>query len=290
MLHWTSAGAVGAPRVVQIRVTRHYPDRVRAGAPQPARSLSDAEVRENIHYFVVERRGPRTVASDALVLSGVALAARGGLAHVVAEARTWGLQRVTLHLGAGARGDLLASPLGREVDALACGVSDVQDLADVGVLTTAPTGRPFHVSAVVTLDANGLARLEDLSRGLARVRPQRVVLTWPLVGPDRPPAPARVLIELRTAVSRLEDAGVETVIKGLPLCKLDELRDRAGRTGNRWYVDAAHQRERALLFLPHVIRLEKADMCRFCAASVDCDGVPEAWLRSGDVGPLAPIR
>ena len=51
MLTWTGSGAVERPRVVQIRVQRSYPGRVRAGAPVPTRSMTCEEVLANVRYF-----------------------------------------------------------------------------------------------------------------------------------------------------------------------------------------------------------------------------------------------
>lgn len=284
VLRFTAAGLVATPETVQIRVTRQLPGRLVAGAPEPARGLEDAEVQENLRHFTLGLQGPRTRPCTGLVLSGVALASRPGLAEVLRQGRRWGLQRVTLHLGRGQRDALRRSPLRQQVDDLAFVVRGDEDLADVAALCRAGP----RLTAVVPLDAPTLPWLDRLAATLARLAPARVVLTWPLQG-DPPPHAARVAAALPAAVRVLEEAGVQVGIKGLPLCALGPLARLGWRTGNRWYVDEAHQLERALLFLPDVIRFAKEDDCRFCAAADRCDGTPARWLVHGVSGPLRPI-
>lgn len=283
MLHWTTGGAVAAPETLQIRVTARYPGRLAAGAPAPTRTLDDDEVRDNVRCFTVERRGPRTRPCRALVLAGVDLAGRHGLGDVLADARGWGVERVVLHVGHGDRAALGASPVARHVDAVAMTVAD-DDLADVAALA-----RRLDVTAVVRLDAATLPRLAGLARGLAAVRPSRVVLTWPFPGDEEPPHADRVAAALPEAVRALDAAGVSCGIKGLPACRLGDLGARLWRSGNRWYVDADHQRDRALLFFPDVVRFARTEECRFCAISDRCDGAPEAWLRRGLAGVLRAV-
>jgi len=283
MLRFTAAGVVSTPTTVQIRVTRTLPGRLAAGAPVPERTLSDDEVEANLHHFVVGLRGPRTRACTALVLSGVQLQARHGLAQVVRRARSWGLQRVTLHLGRDERLALRRTPLAECLDDLAIVVRDELDLGDVAAL-----GRQgLAVTAVLPLDQAGLARLQGTASALARIRPRRVVLTWPLDG-ELPPHAARVAPLLPAPVEQLEQAGVSVLIKGLPLCALGPLARLGGRTRNRWYVDAAHQLDQALLFFPDVLRFAKEDGCRWCSLEPECDGAPARWLAARRTGPLHP--
>ena len=84
-------------------------------------------------------------------------------------------------------------------------------------------------------------------------------------------------------------AGIDVGLKGLPACRLTRHRERMWRSRNRWYVDAGHQRDKALLFFPDVTRFAKADACRFCSWSDRCDGAPDAWLRAGLAGTLTPV-
>lgn len=294
MLHWTAAGAVASPLVVQIRVTRAFPGRVVAGAPQPTRSLTDDEIASNLRHFTVDRRGPRARACTGVVVSGVDAALRPEIGAVLGDARAWGVTRITLHVGNGDREALVGSAVGRSLDAVAVTVTEDRDVADVAALARVGgfRGAPLAVTAVVPLDDATLPRLDHVAAGLAAIGAARVVLTWPLPDGSAPPPPHadRVLAALIGPVAVLESAGAAVIVKGIPACRLGELASRASRTGNRWYVDADHQGDRALLFFPDVVRFARVDECRFCAAADHCDGVPEAWARARIVGPLRAIE
>lgn len=289
MLQWTAAGAVAAPDTVQIRVTRQFSGRVPAGAPDPTRSLSDEEIRSNLYAFTVGRRGPRTKPCRAVVLSGLDVSARPDMAALLAESRGWGIERITLHLGHGEREILAASPLRKVVDVVVVTVAGTPDLADVAALRRAPGGP--HVNVVVLLDEATLPQLPALVAGLAALKPSRVVLTWPLPsGGELPPHADRVALALHAVVPTLDAAEVPVHIKGMPACRLGSLASRVTRSGNRWYIDADHQNDRALLFFPDVVRFLRVDECRFCVAADHCDGPPEMWWRRGLCGVIRAIE
>ena len=283
-IRWTPAGAVAAPRTLQVRVTAGFEGRVAAGAPTPTRAMTPAEIDCNIRHFTAGMRGPRTQPCDALVLSGVTSAAGSALLDVLAAARAEGMARITLHLP---RGWGEPGPLTESADAVALTVVTVHDLAGVPALSAAA-----EVTVVVVLDHAGLAELEHTLDAVAAARPGRVVLTWPLLGPP-PPTADRVLAKLAGAVAPLDAAGIPYGVKGLPPCAVR--RRGAGewveswRSSNRWYVDADHQCGQALLFFPDVVRFAKADACRFCAVSSRCDGVVAGWLAAGLAGTLVPV-
>lgn len=287
-LTWTAAGAVAAPDTLQIRVERGFEGRVQAGAPAPSRALSDAEVRDNVRAFTVARTGPRVRAVQTLVLSGLDVSARGGLAGPLQEARSWGVRRVVLHLGRGQRELLCGSALLGTIDEVAATVADDADLADVAALARLAG---LRVTSVVVLEEGALGGLPHRVAGLVALRPARVVLQWPLPNGATPVPPhaERLAPLVSAAVAQLEAAGVAVTVKGLPACKLGPLAGRATRTPNRWYVDADHQGDRALLFQPDVVRFVHPDECRFCARADSCDGVPEAWWRAGVAGRLRAI-
>jgi hypothetical protein len=88
---------------------------------------------------------------------------------------------------------------------------------------------------------------------------------------------------------KLSDAGVRVAVKGLPACYLGEWKHLAGRTANRWYVDADHQLDRALLFFPDVVAFHKGEACRFCPADGACDGFFATYLRRPGFPPLRPL-
>lgn len=285
VLRFTTSGLVSTPTTLQIRVSRAHPGRLAVGAPVPSRDLRDEEVGAALHHFLVGLRGPRTRPCRAVVLSGDRLAERAELAPWLKAARaSMGLERTTLHLGAGERTALRRSPLRAVIDDLVIVVRSESDIADVAALERAA----FRVSAVLPLDEAGLPRLETMCSALARLGARRVVLTWPMAG-QPPPHAAHVAVRLPGPVRMLESAGTTVVIKGIPPCVLGALCDRTSRTRNRWYVDADHQTDQALLFFPDIVRFAKVDTCRFCSADAHCDGSPKAWLDSRRVGPLRPL-
>jgi len=141
----------------------------------------------------------------------------------------------------------------------------------------------------VLLDAAALGSLDATVGALERVRPERAVFTWPLPPSAEPPSAARVAEAIAAVAVPGRLAQVPWGIKGLPACRLDGLADRLWRSANRWYVDAEHQGDAALLFFPEVLRFAKSDVCRFCSLDGSCDGAPEAWLRAGLAGSLSPV-
>lgn len=294
MLRWTPSGAVAAPETVQIRVQRSYPGRIRAGAPVPTRSLSPAELESNLRYFTEGLRGPRSRPCVRLVLSGVGVASRPDLAAALDLARELGLEHTVLHVGPEDLADLDVAPLAGRVAMLVLPVQPVGSALDAAARAlgrAAEAGLP--VAANTVLSAEALAALSAAARLLASAAPRQVTFTYPFPVDEGVaaslPLPAEALAALGPALRILEAAGVQAVIKGLPACHLGAEADRLRRTSNRWYVDADHQREEALLFFPDVVRFHKEDLCRFCERDASCDGSFAAWLRRPGVPPLRPI-
>ncbi|MCO4743226.1 MAG: hypothetical protein KC912_00465 [Proteobacteria bacterium] len=283
MLSFTAAGAVATPTVVQVRVTRSFPDRVSAGAPIPTRSLSVEELRANLRHFVVDMAGPRSRACDALVLSGLALERLDGLVELLAEARTWGLQRITVHAGAD-DAPSLASGLGAQINDAAVTVRSREQAEQLAAWQPAN----LRVTAVVPLVDEVIERTSAVAAALIRARPERVVLTWPFPPADAPPPAHRAAEAVPKILAQLDEHGIAAGVKGLPACRLGGA-SRIWRSQNRWYVDAEHQCGDALLFFPRVVRFAKEDACRYCSVEARCDGAPEAWLRAGLVGQLSPL-
>ncbi|MFK7931663.1 MAG: hypothetical protein AB8H79_26020 [Myxococcota bacterium] len=282
MLRFTQAGVVASPTTVQIRLTRSLPGRLPAGAPEPTRDLSIDEVRENLHYFVEELKGPRTRPVSTAVLSGVSLGQVHGLAGVMISAKKNGIRRFVLHFSgeaAGANSALLTS-----ADAVSMVVRHPEDVPTLRTVRH----RVSALSVVVPVDHNTLSHLADLTRSICEAAPDRVVFTWPLSGDPPPHAHlARQALEGAVAVARATP--VRLNVKGLPACALGSLASLASRTANRWYVDAEHQKAEAMLFFPDMMRFARGDVCRFCSVQGDCDGAPAAWLQQGLVGPLQAL-
>ena len=279
--------------MLQVRVERRFAGRIEAGAPQPERSLTPQELLDNLSFFTVERRGPRTSPCTSLVLSGQRVVDRPDLRPAIEAARGWGVERVTLHLGEG--------------DIEGFDVTQWRDSVDTLVVPVVGEGAGFKGSEAIMqqacdaglrvvsnlqLDALALEQMESVLDVLCRVRPQSAVFTHPF---PRGAADARalapldsVIAGLKSAKAGLKSAGISWVVKGLPVCWLGGLEVQAGRSANRWYVDAAHQREEALLFFPDVVQMTKAEPCRFCSMNSECDGFFDEWLARGGYPSLSP--
>lgn len=290
MLRWTPAGAVSLPLTVQIRVQQRYPGRVQAGAPLPTRSLSPEELVDNIRYFTVGLRTPRTAPCTALVLSGVGVAHRPDVPTAMALARAEGIQRIILHAGAG---DLTGLPLvdfSETVSLLVVPVHGEPAAALAAIQAAHAAG--LAVCANVVLSAATLPHLSRIAAALARLGPQQTNLTYPLPTSERlrsVPEPAEATAAIAEAVVVLESAGRAVNIKGLPVCYLAGLARLVRRTNNRWYVDADHQQDQALLFFPGVVSFHKEDTCRFCTADAHCDGFFSEYLSRDGFPALSPL-
>jgi hypothetical protein len=287
-LRWTTRGAVALPETLQIRLAPSFAGRVRAGAPLPGRSLSPSELEANLRWFT--RTGPRGRPVQGLVLSGISdWGAEHGwatLAAAVREARQGSVRRVVGHVDGRDLQALLSSELLPQINQLAVAVRSPEEV---------PTALPGALDLVIPLEASVLPGLLDLTRAAMGASPHKLVFTWPFPGGlEAPPPAAQVADALVPAVGLLRSSAVPFGIKGLPVCALGGvLEDPAAhvsRSGNRWYVDAEHQLDRALLFLPDVLRFSKRESCRFCEACDRCDGVAEQWLLQGLVTELVPLR
>lgn len=269
MLNFTARGAVRTPTTLQIRVGGStQPGALRAGAPVPVRSLNTDELLANFAHFTTGRRTTRTRPCTRLTLSGV-----GDVAVNVAAARSLGFEHVVLH------GD--ARP-------------DVVEAVDRVVVRYRSAGAPAwpaHSEVHVVVPVDPALALEDEAWVAALVarRPASVAFRWSY--PDAshrqvvPPAEIEHLAPLR---AHLEQADIPTSIGGLPPCLTGAVGGNH-RTSNRFYVDASHQLDEALLFFPDIVELSKPDTCRTCSITAWCDGIARAWLENGGLGVLQPI-
>jgi hypothetical protein len=291
MLHWTGHGAVSTPTTLQVRVQQRYPGRVQAGAPVPTRSLSPAELVDNIRWFTEGQRGPRSTPCTGLVLSGVGVASRADLGAALDVARGAGVERVVLHAGVEDLPSLDPATLRGRVERLVLPLRPAhlglaRRLGEAAL--AAGLGVAFHLlldDETLACDPRDFAPLVGLSGA-------DLSLSFPFpVAPPGPEAttPARAVAGLHRLLGAWGDAADRVVVKGLPACHLGDASARTRRTGNRWYVDAEHQRGQALLFFPDVVAFARRDACRFCAASERCDGFFDAWLARPDTAPLAPL-
>jgi hypothetical protein len=289
MLNWTTKGAVSTPTTLQVRVERRYPGRIRAGAPQPSRSLTPDELTATIRHFTDGLRGPRTRPCSGLVLSGAGVLQRADLADAVALARELGVLRVVVHV------DPLDLPhLPRHaalpmLDTVVLPVQPGATLPHARAALASLSGVRAHTHTVLWADA--LPELSAVADMLAEAAPAGAAFSYPFPGaaPAAVATPVRAVAELGPALDRLQTAGVHAWVNGLPACFLGPHAASMRRTGNRWYVDADHQADAALLFLPDVLRFDKGDACRFCAADPVCDGFFDAWLARPGWPALRPL-
>jgi len=294
MLAWTPAGAVPRPRTLQIRLHRAHPDRVPAGAPPPSRSLTTEEVAANLRWFTAA--STRGLPVDALVLSGHGVPARADLPEVLALARALGVVRVVLHVGLE---DLAGLEPIAGVDRYVLPVRLGPDGADPAALISALEGAR---RAGVPIDANIPLMTTALPFAAAAAALARdaaagsVTFTYPfppggpaLEGQGPPPVPDAVAA-LAAALPEVEGRVPSVSVKGLPACWIPAHARLVRKSQNRWYVDADHQKEAALLFFPGVVAFSKGDVCRFCAADGACDGSFPAWAGRPGNPPLRPFE
>ncbi len=293
MLTWTPAGAVERPRALQVRLQRSYPGRVRAGAPNPTRSMPTAEVLENLTFFT--EQSPRGRPVESVVFSGVGAASRPDLPELVALARERGIRRVTLHAGVEDLEGLTRArpPVDALVLPLQVGESG-SNLADAARVLEAARAAGLPTIAQTLLVSSALGSLAGAARVAARSGVGAMTFTYPFpidgAASGEAPPPARVMAVLGELIALLEGAGVRVAIRGLPSCMLGELARLGGRTGNRWYVDADHQCARALLFFPDVVAFHKGEECRFCTLNERCDGWFATYLRRPAYGRLRAVE
>jgi hypothetical protein len=296
MITWTSAGAVERPTMVQIRVQRAYPGRVRAGAPVPTRSMTPEEVHENLRFFTRGLDTPRSQPCTRLVLSGVGVASREDSPEALRQARAWGVKHTVLHVGPEDLETFDAPRFVGLVDAL---VVPVQPGAGGGGLTEgaaavrACKSLGVRVVATTSLTVEAVSALEPTARTIASAGPHAATFSYPfpISGNTSTHVPhvGAVVAALGRAVPLLTQAGVQVDLKGLPSCYLGELARLNRRSANRWYVDADHQRGDAVLFFPDVVRFSKSESCRFCGLDSACDGFFSTYLRRPGFPPLSPI-
>jgi len=293
MLRWTAAGAVSSPTTVQVRVQRAWPGRVQAGAPAPTRSLSPAELAANLRHFTAGMRTPRTRPCTSLVLSGQGVLTRPDLPAALALARVEGIDRIVLHAGPEDLQSLEPGAWVGRLDGLVLPLRAGAELALAEHALAAAIAAGLPVATNTVLDAATLPHLAAITQLLLRRGSGAHTFTYPFpTGPqavDSAPPPLSAVAALAPAVAELEAAGRPVGIKGLPACYLGPLARCLRRTGNRWYVDADHQLDLALLFFPDVVAFFKGDACRFCGLADRCDGFFSSYLARPGTPPLEPV-
>lgn len=282
--------------MVQIRVQRAYPSRIRAGAPRPTRSMTDEELLANLRFFTVDLAGPRSLPCTRLVLSGTGVASRPGSPTLLEQARTWGIEDVVLHLGGEDLAGFDPKRFAGLVDAVVVPVQagDAQGtLARAARVTEESAAAGIQVVANMVLSPEAMPALSDAAKTLRLSGATRATFSYPFPLPDTAkqtlPPLTETLSALKLAVAEFEQGGVRVGIKGLPGCYLGALAKHIHRSSNRWYVDADHQGKQAVLFFPKVVSFTKDEACRFCNLDARCDGFFAAYLKRGGFPALEPV-
>ena len=289
MLRWTQAGAVAAPTTVQIRVQQQFSGRIPLGVSAPSRGLSPAELIDNIRWFSAAARDPRSRPCTTLVLTGAGLAARSDVPAAVALGREEGIRRVVLHVELDDLDAAAHAEYGALADALAVRVHPHVDGERALEAIARAAARGQEIRASIVLEQGALDAAAGMSAAVVRAGAGGVQLSYPFPG-GPPPPPVPEAVAAAVAVAAVVPPHISLSIKGLPACALPEdvWRRASWRTPNRWYVDAQHQLQQAVLFLPDVVRFAKADRCRFCAADPRCDGYFDGPDHMPGLPPLTP--
>jgi hypothetical protein len=297
VITWTAEGAVERPVMVQIRVQRAYPGRIRAGAPVATRSMTQDEVLANLRFFTVDMAGPRSRPCTKLVLSGVGVGSRKETPVLLAQARIWGIKNVVLHVGTEDLEDFDPTRFEGLVEAVVVPVQPGPAgaaLLSAGRVIRACRRSSIQVVANTVLSPLALHDLQTAASAIASSGASRASLSYPFPIPgntSKDVAPIAATVEaLQGAVSKLERAGLSISIKGLPGCYLGDLAKYIHRSANRWYVDADHQMDDAVLFFPRVVSFTKQESCRFCSLDASCDGFFATYLRRPGFPALEPIQ
>jgi hypothetical protein len=136
-----------------------------------------------------------------------------------------------------------------------------------------------------------IASLDALLECLLACNPAGVAWTFPYPGTPRPwLRPDAAVSTISPVLDRLAHAGIPTWVNGLPACLLGRHAATLRRAANRWYVDADHQGQQALLFFPDVLAFHKGEACRFCSADPVCDGFFKEWLQQPGWPGLSPLE
>lgn len=264
MLVFTARGGFVRPRALQIRVHPGAQGLLSAGAPVASEAMSADAVEAEVRAFADP--GGRGVPVRSVVLSGTD-GWTGDLDDLVARCRRAGATHVTVHGRRAAGADALAT------------------LFDDPSQPWVPWTRGHHTAVVPLTDAV-VAALPEVVPAVADA--DRLVLTWPFP-PHGRPAPVAAVDDALTRASSALAQRRDWALKGLPACALPRWSAHVRPSRNRWYVDAAHRGDDALLFVPGVLAMAKVDACRACPVDGTCDGAPAAWRDAGKLPPLRPL-
>lgn len=278
MIRWTSSGVVGYPKAVQIRLTKNYPSRIAGKAPQPSRELSPSELLNNIEYFTTGLKTPRTRPCNRLILSGIQEHQRSSIEQVIFSLVKYEMAQLVLHIPPNELKFFIEIENTTQSDLkYVCSIKTLNDLIKTAPLASTET------TLSIMLNTEVLSNWDTCIEQLRMSSLDTVVFHYPYPGAnEKPEYDLSLLIsKLELVKKAFENSPLKIFCKGLPICYLHPLDFSYQQTQNRWYVDADHQKEEALLFLPDVIQYHKADSCRFCSFDSKCDGFFLSHLKTG---------
>ena len=268
MITWTPSGLVRTPSTVQIRCMQAGPKEFKAGAPMPLRSLSVQEFRSNLQYFRFELDTPRTIPCTSLTLSGL----NGDDWQRYECMQEMSFDYITLHLNPSS---INWNELERYQDSfqrISIPINQEHQLLSI------PAWAISKTTIIISLE-------KDLSHWLPQTIQKANTEDWnpfvflypfPKNTESQPLSPQKAIHLLeQLTLNYLK----KPIIKGLPYCLANATHTLFAKTTNRWYVDAQHQREKALLFFPDIACYYKDDQCRFCQHNEECDGFFLEYLK-----------
>ena len=268
MISWTASGLVRTPNTVQIRCNSDTPKELKAGAPQPSRALSIQELRDNLEYFRFGLDTPRTIPCTSLTLSGL----NGDDWQRLETVQLFPFQYITLH----------ANPE-------SINWTELEQYKDSFQRLSIPLNCQTHELNIPEWAISKTTIVISLEEGLDTWLPMTIeksnregwnpfvfLYPFPLNRQSSPLSPQQA-IEILEQLA--QNCTKTPIIKGLPYCLAKTKYNLFAKTSNRWYVDAQHQKEKALLFFPDVSCYYKDDQCRSCRHNEECDGFFLEYLK-----------
>lgn len=268
MISWTSSGLVRTPNTVQIRCNSEMPKELKAGAPSPNRSLSNQELAENLQYFRFALDTPRTIPCSSLTLSGL----NGDDSGRFETIKQFPFDYITLHVSSDSINWMELAHYQQGYQRISIPLN--AKTAALQIPSWAISKTTLVISLEEGLEAWLPSAIERANQ--ENWNPFVFLYPFPLNRQSSPLSPQKA-IELLEQLTK--NCKKNPIIKGLPYCLAKTKYTLFAKTTNRWYVDAAHQKEKALLFFPDVSCYYKDDQCRFCRHNEECDGFFLEYLK-----------
>ena len=263
MLRWTNSGAVDWPQTVQIRIAKRYEQRIKANAPEPSRRMSISEIDENLHYFRHTLNTPRTTPCTSITLSGLQEESEESILQIKERIEGFEFQYIRAHID---EQSIQLVPYLEFVNHISLTIHE-------NVLLPLSPKSYSKIQYSIALSQQNLPVLKEIIEILRSIHPFPITLMYPF------PLRADIIHNapsIHSVQKAVEKIDPTIPIVGIPKCL--SLRSASKKTSNRWYIDADHQKERALLFFPDLLRYYKSDECRFCSMTTDCNGFFSQYL------------